>query len=197
MCEEHNHFCYCYKTHNQLTHIWKWKRRQRCDGEKGRLKRERQTGREAGRKGVSGTEGGNIRMKESRWHRQQNEQVIEVKWEQEQEGEKRRGDLREIKHGLRAAEVRLQTSVLWQPAGTSPADRLCCFPICSEERQSPTWGRMKVSGWDCLRQIKQGVFLMPSRADKSLISCFACDTKGCCVVCWTVQGFLVVGAVNN
>lgn len=144
--EGYNHCWHFYRRHSQLTHILKWKKkRRRCEGEKEECLREKEketkTDRPTGWDWVSGTE----RMEESRWYRQRNEQVIEVKWEWEQERKKRRGNLREIKHGLCATEVRRQTSMLWQPAGTSPADRLCCFPICSEERHSPTWGHVKAS----------------------------------------------------
>lgn len=168
--------------------VWGREKKKRQAQEK---KRRRQTGQQADRTWVSGTER-TWKREKSRWYRQQNEHVIEVKWEWEQERKKRRGDLGEIKHGLCATEIRWQTSMLWQPAGTSPADRLCCFPICSEERHSPTWGRVKASRWDCLRQMKQGVFDAISSGQKPDFL-FCLWHKGCCVVCRTVQGFILSG----
>lgn len=174
-------------------------------GRKGRQAQERkeketQTDRPAGRLTETECQGQSERererKKESRWYRQQNEQVIEVKWEWEQERKKRRGDLREIKHGLCATEVRRQTSMLWQPAGTSPADRLCCFPICSEERHSPTWGRVKASRWDCLRQMKQGVFWCHLERTKAWFPVLPVTQR---VLCSLLSGsrLFVVRAVNN
>lgn len=136
------------------------------------------------------------RKKESRWYREQNEQVVQVKWEWEQERKKRRGDLREIKHGLCATEVRRQTSMLWRPAETSPADRLGCFPICSEEQHSPTWGRVKASRWDCLRQMKQGVFWCHLERTKAWFPVLPVTQRGLCSLQNSSRLF-VVRALNN
>lgn len=103
VCEEHNRFCHCYKASSQLTHIWKRKRRHRCDGEKGRPKREGKTGQMAERHWLSGPEDRNERMKGSRWHRQQNERVIEVKWEREWE---RKGGATGEKSNMGSAQQR-------------------------------------------------------------------------------------------
>lgn len=163
-------------------------------------KRKRDADRQANRLTETECQGQRERemegKKESRRYRRQNEQVIEVKWEWEQERKKRRGDLREIKHGLRATEVRRQTSMLWQPAGTSPADRLCCFPICSEERHSPTWGRVKASRWDCLRQMKQGVFWCHLERTKAWFPVLPVTQRVLCSLLNSSRLF-VVRAVNN
>jgi len=127
--EGYNHCWHFHKTQPTNTYFKvKEKEREVWENKEGRPKRERkrhlQTGQQVDRGWVSGTgKKGRERKKESRWFRQQNEQVIEVNWKWEQEEKKRRGDLREIKHGLSATEVRRQTSMLWQPAGTSLADR--------------------------------------------------------------------------
>lgn len=129
--EGYNHCWHFYKTRSQLTRFFfkaKEKEREVWEKTRGRprrkIKRRRQTGQQVDRDRVSGTKDEQREWKkESRWYRQRNEQVIEVNWEWEQERKKRRGDLREIKHGLSATEVRRQTSMLWQPAGTFPADR--------------------------------------------------------------------------
>lgn len=199
--EGYNQCWHFYKIHSQLTRIWVWRRRRRrCEREKEAGPREKdketQTDRPAGWQRRSGRDREKEREKESRWYRQQNEQVIEVKWEREQEGKKRRGDLREIKHGLCATEVRLQTSMLWQPAGTSPVDRLCCFPICSEERHSPTWGHVKASGWDCLRQMKQAGFWCHLERTKAWFPVLPVTQRVLCSL-WNSSRLFVVRDVNN
>lgn len=163
-----------------------WEGKERKTQEKNKKKRIIQTSQQVDRDSVRDKEKG--RKKESWWYRQQNEQVMEAKWEWEQEKKKKKEGRPEKNQtwaqcnwGALANEHVM--AARWDFPATS-----CCFPICSEERHSPTWGRVKASRWDCLRQMKQGVFDAISSGQKPDFL-FCLWHKGCCVVCRTVQGF--------
>lgn len=199
--EGYNHCWHFDKTHSQLTRILKWERtRGRCErrreGGPGENEKETQTDRPTGwqrpeRRGRRERE----RKKESRWYRQRNEQVMEVKWEWEQERKRKEGrpernqTWAQCNWGTSANEHVM--AARWDFPGRS-----CCFPICSEERHSPTWGRVKASRWDCLRQMKQGVFWCHRVRTKAWFPVLPVTQRVLCSLPNSSRLF-VVRAVNN
>lgn len=90
--EGYNHCWHFYMTHSQLTRILKQEEEEEeVWGRKGReareeKKKETQTDRPTGWQTLGVRDRVKERKKGSRWYRQRNEQVIEVKWEWERKG---------------------------------------------------------------------------------------------------------------
>ena len=209
--------------HSQLARILKWKGRrrevwgrERERGREGERERERegglrarrektggadrQTGRRADGARVSGTGGGGGGEKASGWHRQWNEQVIEVKWEWEQSGGKKgRGNLRGIKHGLRATEVRRQTSMLRRPRWEFPGRSFVPFPnLFWGAAAEPHTGTCEGVETGLLKTDETRCFFDAISGGQKPDFLFCPWHKGCCVVCLSSSRlFVVVGAVNN
>jgi len=161
--EGDNHCWHFYKT--QPTNRYLKAKEEEEEVWRRKRKRHRQTGQQADR--VSGT------RKERRWHRQQNERVIEVSRRE------RKGGATWEKSNMGSVQQRYvgKRACYGSPLGL-PRQIVCAVSQSVLRSTQPHMGTCEGVKMGLLKTDETRCFLMPSRADKSLISCFACDTKG-------------------